>query len=267
MGVQTQRTLFGMDLQLAQMFGKEYIITPNTTLNEKFNIQIVDKPLGVYPTLKYITIGTGADTKFNSISGYPYSNHSPLDGALFNHIPFVMKTLDNDLDLSERNKYRFRKEETHNGTLYACYYLKVIEEVLYDNKFYRINTVNNETYLKQMNINIPDILHPRPKDRDINYSTLENTEFITKLGKFKFTLDPDELKNLKEVKNILGNNKIVSELGLCTGIDVGEGTEVEAICVQIAYHIDMNLDMTYDFHKEETFTKFIELGGAEPLII
>lgn len=57
MTTSSQRTLFGIDLQLAQLYGEDYTCLPNTTLNEKFNIlPEINVPPGQYPTLKYITI-------------------------------------------------------------------------------------------------------------------------------------------------------------------------------------------------------------------
>ena len=77
----------------------------------------------------------------------------------------------------------------------------------------------------------------------------------------------DEVKELENVYNILGHSKqIMTEIGLCTGIDYDGYGVTEASCVQIAFHIGVNLDLTNSFRTEAAITKYIELGGSEALI-
>ena len=268
MTTSSQRTLFGIDLQLAQLYGENYTCLPNTTLNEKFNIlPEVNVTPGTYPTLKYITIGNGGNLQIPDSENFIYNEHSPLDGALFNHIPFVMKTIDSDLSEIERMKYRFRVEKTINDTLYACYYLRVIPSNLYDQKFYKITTVNGENYLKLFKTNDPSILNPVPRTRKLSIDSLNSTEFVTKLVRFKLEFSAAEVKELENVYNILGHNQqLMTEIGLCTGIDYTGYGPTEASCVQIAFHIGVNLDLTNSFRTEAAITKYIELGGSEALI-
>lgn len=268
MTVTAQRTLYGIDLALAQLFGGNYECLPNTTLNEKFAILPgINVTPGNYPTLQYICIGIGGDTSLPDSEQYVYSQHSPVDAALFQHIPFVMKRLDNDLTPGERMKYRFRKEEIFNGMTYACYYLKKIPSNLYDQKFFKITTINGESYLKQHKLNTPELLNPVPRNRELSFKNLSETEFLTKLSRFKLELSADEIKYLDEVYKLRDiKHRRLSEIGLCTGIDIQSGNYSEATCVQVAYHFGMNLDLTYTINTQATLTKYIEIGGAEALI-
>lgn len=268
MTVSSQRTLFGVDLALAQLFGANYECLPNTTLNEKFNIMpSTTVPAGKYPTLRYATIGCGGVPSITAANNYVYSNHSPFDGALFKHIPFVMRKLDSDLTQTERMKYRFRKEEQYNGEIYACYYLRDLGQSLYDQKFFKITNVNGNNYLKEHKLNDPKILHPVPRDRSVSFDTIEQTEFVTKLTRFKLAWDADELDELKKVYDILAiNPRMLSEIALCSGIDVPTGNLSEATCVQIIFHFDINLDLTNTFKNLDSLVKYIEIGGTEALI-
>lgn len=268
MTTSTQRTLFAVDLALAQLFGENYTCLPNTTLNEKFGILPGENvPEGKYPTLQYIAIGIGGTGSIVSADNYVYSEHSPIDGALFKHIPFIMKKLDEDLDEVSRMNYRFRKEETHNGETYACYYLKKIPANMYDQKFFKVTNINGQSYLKNYKLNDPKILNPVPRDRNISYDTVDQTEFVTKLSRFKLELNSTEMKELDKVYKILGyEHRKLTEIGLCTGIDVITGSFGEATCVQMAFHFDMNLDLTYSINSNSSLVKYIELGGSEALI-
>ena len=76
-----------------------------------------------------------------------------------------------------------------------------------------------------------------------------------------------EVKELENVYNILGHSQqLMTEIGLCTGIDYTGYGPTEASCVQIAFHIGVNLDLTNSFRTEAAITKYIELGGSEALI-
>lgn len=268
MTVTTQRTLFGVDLALAQLFGANYETLPNTTLNEKFGILPgITVPPGSYPTLNYICIGVGGDAALDNSNNFVYNNHSPLDGALFKHIPFVMKKLDEDLSVADRAKYRFRKEEFHNSNTYACYYLKKIPSNLYDQKFFKVSNVNGESYLTTYDMNTPEILNPKPRTRELDINKMDSTEFITKLTRFKMELSSEELKELDNVYKVLdiGHRKL-SEIGLCSGIEQTTGDIMEASCVQLLFHFGMNIDLTYTINTNSSFVKYIELGGAEALL-
>ena len=268
MTTSSQRTLYGVDLQLAQLYGENYTCLPNTTLNEKFGILPgINVPEGKYPILKYITIGNGGNLQIPDSENFIYNEHSPMDAGLFNHIPFVIKTREDDLSEADRMKYRFRIEKTINGKLYVCYYLKVIPSNLYDQKFFKVTTINGENYLKTFKLNDPIFLSPKPRDRRLSYNDLDKTEFVTKLVRFKLEFSSEEVKELENVYKILGHEKkIMTEIGLCTGIEYNINDTVEASCVQIAFHIGVNLDLTNSFRTEASITKYIELGGSEALI-
>ena len=130
MVISSQRTLYNVDLHLSMLLGRDYMTKPNTTLNEKFDVLAdVNVPEGMYPKLQYYCIGIGGDQLSESVSGFPVSEHSPMDAALFEQIPFVIRPIQQDLTPTERANYRFRVIETIKNETYVCYYLKVIPKI------------------------------------------------------------------------------------------------------------------------------------------
>lgn len=282
MTLSTQRTLFNTDLHLAMLFGRPYTTLPHSTLNEKFGAYnnvasyLVQKKTE-YPVLQYLTIGVGGTPGINNSKGFIHSEHSPLDASLFSPIPFAMyeekEGVNNDMDLDRQKNYRFRIRKHHSdGKTYICYYLRCIEnlENVYDNKFQKIKNIGNETFISTLDTN-NNMLEPQPRTRKLDYKTIGETEFITKLCKIKVTFDYEEIQDLYNVYKILGiKTNLLTEMGLCSGIEVtNKDTGVSLdypIDVQIMFFLDLNLDLTSSFNNGKAFTKYIEIGGAEPLI-
>lgn len=265
----SQRTIYGLDLELTRLAGKQYNVIDNTSLNEKFNVLTEEAvPENVYPTLKYFAIGVGEVDIIESNTGYSYSKHSPVDAALFKHIPFVMKPLDEDLLPSEQERYRFRKIETHNGINYACYYLRAIETFELKDDFYKVSTSEGLSGLSIFDTNTDILLNPIPKDRSRHVLDPDTAEYILKVMKIEFSLTNTEITDLREVLTLLQyteNN--ITEIGLCTGIDKVVDGSVEATCVQISHHVGVNIELAIYLNNNNSFLRSIELGGGEPMIL
>jgi hypothetical protein len=98
MVLNSQKTIYGLHLNLAKMLNLPYVISDNTTLNEKFQIANNETLANnEYTSIKYYTIGNGGVNIINNGNGYSYSEHSPVDAALFNHIPWIMREINNDV--------------------------------------------------------------------------------------------------------------------------------------------------------------------------
>ena len=99
------RTIYNLKLQTCMMFGLPYHPLPNTTLNEKFNIYPYNEidcnyENQNYPRVNGIVIGIGGNEVVNSdILDLKLGKHSPVDAALFEHIPFVIRPIENDLTI------------------------------------------------------------------------------------------------------------------------------------------------------------------------
>jgi len=268
MVINAQRTLFGVDLNLCTLFNKPYTILPNTSLNEKFNIlSDVVLETNTYPTLQYYTIGIGGSNIIDDNNTYSYSEHSPLDGALFEHIPFIMRPIYDDISITEQSKYRFRIIETHDGEDYVCYYLKVIPQVVLRDFFYNIKTKNGLSTLHLLDTNTADILNPLPKDRTVTIDNIDTLEYVAKTAKLEFSLYKDDLEDIISVMTILNKpNTVLTEIGICSGVDVTEDGVTEASCVQILFHSTINIDFLLAYNNNDSIIKAIELGGSEPMV-
>lgn len=271
--INSQRTLYNVDLYLNIMLRKDYKVIPNTSLNEKFDIlSRVTVPSGVYPTLKYWAIGTGGNNVIENTTGFSYSEHTPLDGALFNHVPFIMRPVTDDLSALEKANYRMRKVEIINDIEYACYYLKIIPNVNLTSDFYKIVTRqmpdgHKDSMLYLVDMNDPAILNPTPRDRRVDIETIDSTIALTKLAKLEFNLSEVELEELKKVYEL---RKIergqITELAACTGIDNDSLGYTEATCTQVAFFFGVDLDLTVDINNKGEINKVLEIGGGEGLI-
>jgi hypothetical protein len=263
-----QRTIFGLDLDMAVRFRDNYLPKSNTTLNEKFNLNTTaDLPVG-FPKVKYYAIGVGGSDIITGVNGYTYSQHNPSDAALFQHIPFVMRLTTNDLDDREKLKYRFRIIKNFNNTNYVCYYLKMIPNIDYRDPFYKIESNAGNNTLSIFSTDTDTLLNPIPVDRNITLQDTETSTYLTKLAKIEFSLDSDDLNELSSVYQILGlSTKTLTEIGVCMGWDSTINNVTEAVGVQIAYHITVNIDIATTMSSGMGILRAIEIGGSEPMIL
>ena len=268
----SQRTLYGLDLQMHALNGREYKPLPNTTLNEKFGI-LIDKNkvsgLGL-PTIKYYTIGVGGLNLIDGIDTYSFSKHRPTDAGLFEHIPFVIRKTDNDLSPEDQLKYRFKKLETIKGVNYYCYYLKVINNEEMIDGLFQIDVMNSTPRLSKFNTNTDKLLNPIPRDPTLTMLDTENTSYVTKVTKYPFILKSSELKEINNVLNILygyDNTKNITEIGICTGIDFRtEDGKTEAIMTQISYHMEVEINTMYMSKVGDELIRSLEIGSQEILV-
>ena len=264
------RTIYNVKLQTHMMANIPYAPLPNTTLNEKFNILQYEQhkciPDGsiIYPTIKGIALGNGGADILNSNMGeMKLGKHSPVDGALFNHIPFVIREEHNDLLENQQANYRLRQEIFINGKKHYAYYVKLFQK---DDLYYRpeILIVDNNKLIpsiKIFNTDRTDILNPDPI-KDNSMATYENSVYTVNLLRFKFTLTDNDKRELANVFKLLNiKNYLLTELGVVTGIDYDDGERNELIYSQIAYFIDISLNL--DMLNNKILVTNIELGGGE----
>lgn len=277
--INSQRTIYGLDLQMSKMLNRGYKIRSNTTLNEKFDINANTKLAdGVYPSVNYYAIGVGGkgnivinneDPALNAINRYNISKHSPVDAALFEHIPFVMRPLNSDLLENERANYRFRKTITVNGDVYVAYYLKVIDHSYTIQDIYMVNVADEVSKLSKFNSNDSSLLNPTPRDVSSDLLSVNTAKYITNAAKLNFSLTTTELVEITNVLKLLYNdeNKSITEIGVCTGVDVETDGQTLATNVQIAYHLEIDIVSQLELNNNSEIHRSIEIGGTEPLIV
>lgn len=266
----SQRTIYNLELVKAFSCGRHYTPLKNTTLNEKFNIlPDTQIPKGFYPRMKYFVIGIGGDETIENLQGFTLSRHCATDAALFHHIPFVLREIDNDLRPAERKEYRLRNEITIDDRTYFAYWGKVTDNIDYAPYLFRVDKRNGSDILSLFKTDTDELLKPTPKRKPKQIKDILTTSTIISKYSISFYLSPfdqDELRNVFKILKLRPETKI-TELGLCHGYDVIHNGFDEVISTQIAVHVDLNLDTLVEFDARETFKKNIVLGGSEPLFI
>lgn len=273
----TQRTANLAVLESAMYLRLPFTPLPNTTLNEKFSVnENVTLAENEYPSLGYWGIGRGghklqasADSGVNIVPEVHAANHS----ALYKHLPFVIRTLDNDLGDVERAKYALRVIEEIRGVEYVVYYLKRLDmapvSIEVSHSVYENGTLKSEVpYAPSI-----DDLSPEPSNND-SYVSETVDERIKAKGSIRidFTSDDvNEVLNACAIKYQDTTYAIVSEICLCSGVDrvtaspLGAGTiqmnEVGMAQVNNFVSTFQLLELSNGFYVD------IDTGAGEPLSV
>lgn len=278
----TTRTIWGALIQTC-MFGHfripdiKYI-----SMNERLNVQKDAKaPPGTYPFFKYWVIGDkGHVNRIDATDNETYideAKHHGDDAAPFRPIPFVMRAEGNDLTPEERAQYCLRRmEDGPDNKRYWCYYGKPIPnmESITPKVEYTtvIDGVENTREYETSNANLYPQQSVIPPDGQLttNSAVLTVVAGVT----IEFTAkDAQELMNVARLR-YNGNEKraVISEIGLCTGVDADIQTETdggapikfkEAIQVWIATFITTFQSLAFN---TKGFRVELELGATEPVM-
>lgn len=272
------RSLWGAELQASLALDLPYTLRENTTLNQKFGVEANQglEPNGKKPSIKYLAIGKGGHKNSIGADGTPFTSplqHDPSDAALFDHIPFVLREVDNDLSVAERTGYALRVPTTINGKNYFAYYLKRLD----------LSTVNTKLYKTTVIDGVSTTVNYTPTSDNLNPEKPEmpNTGVITTSGDslsvsalVELLFTEQDAANLVEVADIMFGNPmlaVISEMALCSGIDkvvTGPGpgnTQInynEVIGAQIATFISTYYSIAFS---NKGFDLILELGATEPL--
>lgn len=271
----SQLTIYGLSLINAMLANRYYSVLKNTTLNEKFMINPYEHtPKGtvstpVFPKVRLFTIGIGGREVIENVDEYRFSQHSPVDAALFKHIPFVIRSIDNDVTPEQRLNYRLRRLENINGKTYIVYYAKVCTLVDYRPYSFLVHKVNGNDTLSIFDTNSDIFLNPVPTNKPTDLKLALDAPTILNRFKFEFYLNSFDQAELLNVFKILGlaDSTRITEIGICHGYDTHASYGLESVDTQITYHIDTELDIILDFDIREGFKRNIELGGAEPMFL
>ena len=269
--INSQRTIYGLEVMSDALIGRTYTPRIGTTLNEKFNVATDILPgTDTAHGIKYLAIGTGGDPVINIPGLYTYSQHSPLDASLFQQIPYLAREVNNDIPMAERAKYRLRTTEVHNGISYYMYYLKRLDSTdIYTNTYNVSSGVNGLANLTQFStVNNSSYLNPVPRSPGSPNGSSGN--YISKMTKINFSLSPTELDEINIVMDILygsNNKRTITEIGICGGLDVDINGELESIHTQIYYHVGVDIDTRLSYDPLVGYKRSIEIGGSEPLYI
>jgi len=269
----TVKTIYNIDLSLANFKRKDYKPLPNTTLNEKFNILMDIDSMNVdNPILKGYCLGNGNIKTIgqDSKTFLHYGNHRSIDGALYSHIPFLIRELDKDLGVTDKMKYRLRKEIRIDNIDYVVYYMKVIEDISITNQILNITSKDGTLpKLSVFNSNDVSILNPTPKEYTDNVTSIKD-EYVTVSDQVALILTIDELNEIKNAMKIMGLDSVstkINELAICSGVDVVNPADatVESAYSQVMLFVDLDYDIELALNEDRGFYREIEIGGMEPI--
>lgn len=218
------RTIYGSLVQSAGRWGTALRQLPNSTLNQKFQFQPDAKPFeGERVTSKYLAIGLKGVTieRHDGRFLVNFRNYKSSQGALFDHIPFIMRPLDNPLTPEERAPYRGRVIKEYNNRLYELYYLWAFEDdmtpAISEKRTYVGQTITADPWeptLSDLNPD-PDALIP---DEPVG----NGKEHLAASRKMQWVFTPAMIQEIMECCNIIHGNPNfaeLSEFGLVSGVD------------------------------------------------
>ena len=263
--------------QTTQYIGKQLKILPNSTLNQKLNINSDILPVSTdIPTVRYLAIGNGGHGFIIGGNGrvkWNAKHHTVKHTALYNQLPFVLRLPENDLTALERLKYRLRRLETHNGVTYVAYYLRVLD----------LSTTEPTLELRHVEDGITTSTPYEPTIEDLNPvpPTLVTGEAVTTTGdylastaKIPFKMSPEEVEEfVNAVKIIEGEDgyAVISEVATVSGIDRAvtgdfngaQQSYTDVIYAQITSFISTAWVMEY---QTDGITLTVDVGNVEPLL-
>ena len=274
------RTIMGSRLQTMLLLGLPYSAVANTTLNEKFDVQsgvLPDNPTTTIPRVRYFCIGNGGHRNATGADGTAYTTpiqHSAGDGALYNHLPFLIRPVDEDISVVERAKYAMRVVQDINGESYVAYYLKRLD-------FTDVSpTMMHNTVVDGVTTSVPFVptganLNPTAPAIPATGVTTTNGDYLSASALLNLAFTAEDVAELVNVAQVMYDNEyyaVISEIGLVAGVDkivtadaFGGGTfnYLEAIQAQITTHITGHYPIGYT---NQGFDFGLELGATEPLI-
>lgn len=267
------RTAIGSLLQTYLLMGLNYRYTEKTTLNEKFDIQSgVIPAAGINPALRYFTIGNGGHRMAvgaDSIAIPDPIQHRTTDCALFNHLPLVLREPTQDLTAVERAKYALRREETHQNRRYIAYYAKRLttDNVVPAMEYHTVTSGGGD----QVAPWVPDSsnLNPTPPQLSSEGVNVISGDYVSITAKVNLVLTAQDAAELLNVARVIYDDErlaIISEIGLCSGVDkpvtTGTLTYNEAIGVQVCAHYSSIYPMKYN---QNGIDLILDIGATEPL--
>lgn len=276
-------TIYGADLMTSQLGKRPYRVLPKTTLNEKFGIQSGVLPaVDVYPSMNYLAIGNRGHQSHvgkNGVEVTEVLQHRPTDGALFNHLPFVVREVGNDLTPQERERFALRVVKNFHGKDFVCYFLRRLATTPNTSatqlKYYTVVKKGSDVETTVTDF-VPDdaVLTPVPQPlQPVNVNTLSG-EYIRCESMISFQMSKWDLDELLNAANIIyGSDRyaVISEVALVSGVDKvveasgagGNFNYREVIAAQCCAFISTDFRAYYH---NKAVTLDINFGASEPML-
>lgn len=246
------RTIYGATVQSNLLLGLVQTYPEFTTINQHLAILKDQLPSPTdRPNIGCYIWGNRGHTMEIAADGFALNavvQHRATDAGLYNQLPFVLREVNLDLTVTERNKYCLRRIEEHGGVNYYAYYGRRLD---------KSNLVTNQLYTQVVNgasTTAPFVakqsnLTPTPQQLSNTATNLLNADFVSAKARLELILTEAEVAEMLHVAKVLWDDErraIISEVGFCTNVDkvvnastAGGGSFQynEAIGVQIAAHV------------------------------
>lgn len=257
---------------VCDQFGLPHNIFPNATINEALGIAVgIALPPAPKTTIRYACIGVGGTkyiTRPDGLQEFVGAIRPPTHMGLITQVPFVLRTLSNDLTHLEMQAYRLRTTWIHpvSNEVHIAYYAKVLDTTNMVVSPELNTALGNFPWLPTLADLKP--VAEYPNNQGVNLGT---SDTIGCTAKIPFVLSPAETIELQNVFSIMFNTQNMgklTELALVSGIDQTIGgvfnginqTYTEALACQIrSIHrtsIDINgvgtaIDTTFNIGNTE----------------
>lgn len=267
------RTIYGAYLQTCKLLEANFQVLPNSTLNQKFNIFPSEMPLAnQYPRLRYIAIGNMGSTydtlSNNQIVVNPIP-HQPRHASLYNHIPFIVRPINNDLTATQRANYRLREIRTIGNDTYVIYWLKAIDLSSLQVQTELRNVQNSVVTTTPFTPSPQDLNNPQPPTQTSHNFNDPDGDYLVASARLTFSLNQNEVQEIIDAVNLLFGDPrlaIINEIALVTGIDrqltVSNTTYTEVVCAQISAFISQFHALTVNTTQVNIE---LDVGSVEPL--
>lgn len=271
------RTAYGSLVQTNMWLGLSHQYPPFTTLNEALGINANTLPASSDKnSLKLWVIGSRGHQTQSGTDGQVLLTpiqHQATDAGLYGRLPFVLRAANSDLTASQRAKYALRRAETIGGIAYIAYYGRRID---FTGVTTGMNLVTVDNGVETITQFTPDAsnLNPTPPTLSNTNTNVIDGKYVQATGRITIGMTEEEAAEFRNVCNILygsENYAMISEIGLCTGVDrsitvvdQATGNQVtmnEAIGVQIASHVPSLNPIAFN---NSGFTLSLDCGVREP---
>lgn len=255
----TVKTIYNTQLELLEALKEPFQPMDYSTLNEKFNIEAnTTLPIGLYPELKYIAIGRGGHRGRITTDGLTIIDvlqHNIVHASLYEHIPFILREVTNDLSAAERSGYGMRVLVEKDGVNYFAYYLKRIDLSTTYPTTDELTVANGETTSIPY-IPVPAQLNPTPIPYSNSVANASTGKHISVSSTLELNLsEVDIAEIIAAVETIYGDvgYAVISEVATVSAIIDTVNTTLggvnisydEALAAQIMTHVPTNVALQF----------------------
>lgn len=271
------RTGIAGQVQTGQYVGKPVPLLANSTLNQKLGINPdQDISTDAVQVVKYVAIGNGGhdfEVGSNGRKKWKAVHHTSRHTAMYNQLPFVLRTLGNDLTAAQRQRYRLRRLEEHNGVQYAAYYLRVLDlsnaEVAMELRHVENGVTTATPYVPSL-----EDLNPVPPVLSAGQAVTASGDYVASSCKVTFEMTSEDIQEFNQAMEIIEGESgwaMISEMAVVAGVDAtvngvfnGENKQyVDVLRAQITSFIATSYVTEF---LTDGIKLNLDIGNVEPLL-